>query len=87
MRCKAALPASKKAGASTDENKIAQKLLAEMRAGIDGLHAFMDNFAGADILNDEERAMLTASCSQHQGLPKACRPGWSWPGETEKGGL
>ena len=51
-----------------DENKIAQKLLAEMRAGIDGLHAFMDNFAGADILNDEERAMLDRILFTASGL-------------------
>lgn len=72
---KAALPALKKAGASTDENKIAQKLLAEMRAGIDGLHAFMDNFAGADIVNDEERAMLDRILFTASGFAEGVQTG------------
>lgn len=73
---KAALPASKKAGVPTDENKvIAQKVLAEMRAGIDGLHAFIDNFAGVDILNDDERAMLDRILFTASGFAEGVQTG------------
>ena len=73
---KATLPASKKAGVPTDENKvIAQKVLAEMRAGIDGLHAFIDNFAGVDILNDDERAMLNHILFTASGFAKGVQTG------------
>lgn len=65
----------KKAASITDENKIAQKLLAEMRAGIDGLHAFMDNFAGADIVNDEERAMLDRILFTASGFAEGVQTG------------
>ena len=58
-----------------DENKIAQKALAEMRAGIDGLHAFMDNFAGADIVNDEERAMLDRILFTASGFAEGVQTG------------
>ena len=73
---KAALPALKKAGAPTDENKVfAQKVLAEMREGIDGLHAFIDNFAGVDILNDDERATLDRILFTASGFAEGVQAG------------
>lgn len=72
---KAALPALKKAGVSTAENKIAQKVLTEMRTGIDGLHAFIDNFAGVKILNDDERAMLDRILFTASGFAEGVQTG------------
>ena len=46
-----------------------------MRGGIDGLHAFIDNFAGVDILNDDERAMLDRILFTASGFAEGVQTG------------
>ncbi len=57
---KAPLPsASTKCEKEESERKaLGMCIIQELRAGINGLHAFMDNFAGVDILSDDERSIL-----------------------------
>lgn len=57
---KAPLPAvsTKREKEERECKEIGMRVVQELRAGIDGLHAFIDNFAGVDILRDDERALL-----------------------------
>lgn len=48
----------KQAPRQAHDKPFAQRIMAEMRVGIEGLHAFIDGFAGVDILSDEERDVL-----------------------------
>ena len=57
---KAPLPAvpTKREKEERECKAIGMRVVQELRAGIDGLHAFIDNFAGVDILSDDERDLL-----------------------------
>lgn len=54
---------------------FAQKVLAEMREGIDGLHAFIDNFADVEILSDDERATLDRILFTASGFAEGVQTG------------
>lgn len=55
---------------------LAEQVMAELQAGIDGLHAFIDNFAGVDILSDDERDVLERVLNTSSGFTAGIKTGF-----------
>lgn len=75
--------ATVKAQVQARDRAFAQKILAELQAGIDGLHAFLDNFAGVDILSDDERDVLERILSTASGFKEGVETGLTLAGKEK----
>lgn len=68
-----------------ERKAIGVRVMQELRTGINGLHAFIDNFAGVDILSDDERSMLDRVLYTASGFADGVETGLALAEKTPHG--